>query len=175
MSDSKTGKGAATMGETEFVIKPGSHEISVTRVFDAPGDLVFKAMTDPALIPKWWGPRRYWTKVDRMEARSGGSWRFIHGDSAGHEFGFHGVYHLVDAAERVIIQTFEWEGMPGHVALETMRLVDLGDRKTRMLQESVFQTVEDRDGAASSGMQEGASETHDRLAEVIAELAKGKH
>src|ERR1700693_4482751 len=174
MSDSKTGKGAATMAETEFVIKPGTHEISVTRVFDAPRDLVFKAMTDPDLIPKWWGPRRYWTKVDRMEATSGGSWRFINGDSSGTEHGFHGVYHLVDAPER-IIQTFEWEGMPGHVALETMRLEDMGGGKTRMVQQSVFQTVEDRDGAASSGMQEGATETYDRLAEVIADLAKGKH
>jgi uncharacterized protein YndB with AHSA1/START domain len=174
MSDSKTGKGA-TMAKSEFVIKPGTHNISVTRAFDAPRDLVFKAMTDPDLIPKWWGPRRYWTKVDRMEARSGGSWRFINGDSAGHEFGFHGVYHLVDAADRVIIQTFEWEGMPGHVALETMRLEDMGGGKTRMVQESVFQTVEDRDGAASSGMQEGAEETYDRLAEVIAELSQGKH
>jgi uncharacterized protein YndB with AHSA1/START domain len=175
MSDIKTGKGAATMAKSEFVIKPGTNEISVTRVFDAPRDLVFQAMTDPELIPKWWGPRRYWTKVDRMEAKSGGSWRFINGDSEGHEFGFHGVYHLVDAAERVIIQTFEWEGLPGHVALETMRLEDIGGSKTRMVQESVFQSVEDRDGAASSGMQEGAAETHDRLAEVIAELSKGRH
>lgn len=175
MSDSKTAKGAATMAKSEFVIEPGTNEISVTRVFDAPRDLVFKAMTDPDLIPKWWGPRRYSTRVDRMEARSGGSWRFVHGDSAGHEFGFHGVYHLVDAADHVIIQTFEWEGMPGHVALETMRLEDVGGGKTRMVQASVFQTVQDRDGAASSGMQEGATETHDRLAEVIAELSKDKH
>jgi uncharacterized protein YndB with AHSA1/START domain len=171
MGDTKTGKGA-TMAKSEFVIKPGSHDISVTRAFDAPRALVFKAMTDPDLISKWWGPRRYWTKVDNMEARSGGSWRFINGDSAGHEFGFHGVYHLVDAAECVIIQTFEWEGMPGHVALETMRLEDMGGGKTRMVQESVFQTVEDRDGAASSGMQEGANETYDRLAEVLLELSR---
>jgi uncharacterized protein YndB with AHSA1/START domain len=174
MSDRNTAKGAATVAKSEFVIKPGSNEISVTRVFDAPSDLVFKAMTDPDLIPRWWGPRRYWTKVDKMEAKSGGSWRFINGDDAGNQHGFHGVYHLVDAAGPVIIQTFEWEGLPGHVALETMRLEDLGGGKTRMVQESVFQTVEDRDGAASSGMQDGAAETHDRLAEVVAELLKDK-
>ena len=85
-----------------------------------------------------------------------------------------GFYHLVDAAGPVIIQTFEWEGLPGHVALETMRLEDLGGGKTRMVQESVFQTVEDRDGAANSGMQDGAAETHDRLAEVVAGLLKAK-
>jgi uncharacterized protein YndB with AHSA1/START domain len=173
MSARNNDKGAATMAKTEFVIEPGTNEISVTRVFDAPRELVFKAMTDPDLIPRWWGPRRYWTKVDKMEVRLGGVWRFINGDSAGHEYGFHGVYHLVDAPEQ-IIQTFEFEGFPGHVALETMRLEDLGGGKTRMVQQSVFQTVQDRDGAAQSGMQDGATETHDRLAEVLVELARDK-
>jgi len=169
MSERNNAKGAGTMAKTEFVIKPGTNAIGVTRVFDAPREVVFRAMTDPDVIPKWWGPRRYWTKVDRLEVRLGGVWRFINGDSEGNEHGFHGVYHLVEAPER-IIQTFEWEGMPGHVALETMRLEDLGGGKTRMVQESVFQTVEDRDGAAGSGMQEGAAETYERLDEVLVEL-----
>jgi uncharacterized protein YndB with AHSA1/START domain len=167
MSDLNT-----TMAKTEFEIKPGTNEMTMTRVFDAPRELVFKAMTDPELIPKWWGPRDSWSKVDRMDVRSGGSWRFINGDSAGNEYGFHGVYHLVAAPERVI-QTFEFEGVPGHVALETMRLEDLGG-KTRMVQQSVFQSIEDRDGMVQSGMQKGATETNDRLAEVLVELAKGK-
>lgn len=173
MSDRNTGKGAATMTETEFVIKPGTNEMTMTRVFDAPRELVFKAMTDPTLIPKWWGPRAYWTKVDKMEVRLGGVWRFINGDSAGNEYGFHGVYHLVDAPERVI-QTFEFEGVPGHVALETMTLEDLGG-KTRMVQQSVFQSIEDRDGTVQSDMQKGATETNDRLAELLVELSKNKH
>jgi uncharacterized protein YndB with AHSA1/START domain len=170
MSDRNDGKGAATMAKTEFVIKPGTNEMTMTRVFDAPRELVFKAMTDPALIPKWWGPRLYWTKVDKMDVRLGGVWRFINGDAAGNEYGFHGVYHLVDAPERVI-QTFEFEGVPGHVALETMTLEDLGG-KTRMVQQSVFQSVGDRDGMVQSGMQDGAAETNDRLAELLVELAK---
>jgi uncharacterized protein YndB with AHSA1/START domain len=172
MTDRNRGKGTTAMAETEFVIKPGTNEMTVTRVFDAPRALVFQAMTDPNLIPKWWGPRAYWTKVDTMEVRSGGSWRFINGDSAGNEYGFHGVYHLVDAPGRVI-QTFEFEGVPGHVALETMTLENLGG-KTRMVQQSVFQSVEDRDGMVQSGMQKGATETNDRLAELLVELAKNK-
>jgi uncharacterized protein YndB with AHSA1/START domain len=172
MSDRKNDKGATTMARTEFVIEPGKNEIVMTRIFDAPRELVFKTMTDPKLMPNWWGPRDHWTKVDKMDVRSGGSWRFINGDSSGNEYGFHGVYHLVDAPERVV-QTFEFEGVPGHVALDTMMLEDLGG-KTRLVQQSVFQSVEDRDGMVQSGMQTGATETNDRLAEILAELLKDK-
>lgn len=73
MSDGN--KGAATMAKTEYTIKPGVQEITITRVFDAPRELVFKAMMDPSLLPKWWGPRDHWTKVDRMDVKPGGSWR----------------------------------------------------------------------------------------------------
>jgi len=172
MTDRNRGKVAPTMAETEFIIKPGTHAMTMTRVFDAPRELVFKAMTDPNLIPKWWGPRDHSTKVDNMEVRSGGSWRFINVDSGGNEYGFHGVYHLIDAPNRVV-QTFEFEGVPGHVALETMTLEDQGG-KTRMVQQSVFQSVEDRDGMVQSGMQKGATETNDRLAELLVELSKEK-
>jgi uncharacterized protein YndB with AHSA1/START domain len=171
MSDRKTGKGATTMAKTEFVMKPGVQEITVSREFDAPRDLVFKAMMDPNAIPKWWGPRAYWTKVDKMDARSGGSWRFIHGDNKGNEYGFHGVYHLVEPNR--VIQTFEFEGVPGRPSLETMTLEDIGGR-TRMVTHSVFLSLEDRDGVVQSGMQGGAEETYDRLAELVAERLKDK-
>ena len=174
MTEGKHGKGATTMAKTEFVIKPGVQEINVIREFDAPPDLVFEAMMDPNAVPKWWGPRRYWTKVDKMEVKAGGTWRYINGDSAGNEYGFHGVYHLVDAANHRVVQTFEFEGVPGHVALDTMMLEDLGGR-TRMVQQSVFQSVEDRDGMVQSGMQAGAAETHDRLAELVAERLKSQN
>jgi uncharacterized protein YndB with AHSA1/START domain len=160
------------MAKTEFVIKPGTHEMTMTRVFDAPRELVFKAMTDPDLIPRWWGPRDHWTKVDKMDVRPGGTWRFINGDSSGNEYGFHGVYHLIDAPQRVV-QTFEFEGVPGHVALETMVLEDMGG-KTRLVQQSVFQSVEDRDGMVQSGMEKGAIDTNNRLAELLAELSREK-
>lgn len=171
MSDRKTGKGATTMAKTEFVIKPGVQEITLIREFDAPRDLVFKVMMDPNAIPKWWGPRAYWTKVDKMDARSGGSWRFIHGDNKGNEYGFHGVYHLVEPNR--VIQTFEFEGVPGRPSLETMTLEDIGGR-TRMVTHSVFLSQQDRDGVVQSGMQTGAEETHDRLAELVAERLKDK-
>ncbi len=84
------------MGDTEFVIEPGRQDIIITRVFDAPPDVVFKAMTDPDLIPKWWGPRQYETVVDRADVRPGGQWRYRHRDADGNEYAFKGVYHERD-------------------------------------------------------------------------------
>jgi uncharacterized protein YndB with AHSA1/START domain len=156
------------MSDTEFVIEPGRQDIVITRTFDAPRDVVFKAVTDPDLIPKWWGPRRYETVVDRAEVRPGGLWRFINRDADGTEYGFKGVYHDVVAPER-IVQTFEFEGAPGHVALETMTLED-ATGKTKCVAQSVYQSVEARDAMVQSGMEEGARETWDRLAQLIESL-----
>ena len=156
------------MGETEFVIEPGRQDIVITRVFDAPREVVFKALTDPNLIPSWWGPARYETTVDRADVRPGGQWRYVSRDADGTEYGFRGVYHDIVAPDRVV-QTFEFEGMPGHVSLETATLEEV-DGKTRYVGVSVFQSVADRDGMAQSGMEEGASESFDRLAEIIQSL-----
>lgn len=156
------------MGETEFVIEPGRQDIVMTRVFDAPRDVVFRAFTDPDLIPKWWGPRRYETTVDRADVRPGGHWRYVSRDAAGTEYGFRGVYHDVVAPDR-IVQTFEFDGMPGHVSLETATFEEV-DGQTKYVAVSVFQSIEDRDGMAQSGMEEGASEGMARLAEVIQSL-----
>lgn len=156
------------MSETEFIIEPGRQDIVITRVFDAPREVVFKAITDPNLISKWWGPRKYQTVVDQMDVRPGGRWRFTQGDDADNAYGFKGVYHDVVAPERVV-QTFEFEGAPGHVALETMTLEDAGG-KTKYVAQAVYQSVEARDAMVQSGMEGGARETIDRLDEVIQNL-----
>jgi uncharacterized protein YndB with AHSA1/START domain len=154
------------MGEIEFIIEPGRQDIVIRRVFDAPRDVVFKAMTDPTLIPKWWGPRELTTEVTEMEVRRGGTWRFVHKEPDGSESGFRGVYHDVVSPERVV-QTFEFEGAPGHVTLETMTLEEV-DGKTRYQAVSLYDSVETRDIVLQTGMESGARETLDRLAEVIA-------
>ncbi len=156
------------MAETEFVIEPGRQDIVIKRVFDAPRDVVFKAFTDPNLIPNWWGPRRYTTEVDRMEVKPGGLWRFLNRDADGNEFWFKGVYHDIVAPDR-IVQTFEFEGMPGQVSLETATFDEV-DGETRYVGVSVFQSVDDRDAMVQSGMEEGARETLDRFAEVLRDL-----
>jgi len=157
------------MTKAELIAKPNSHEMTMIRVFNAPRDLVFKVMTDPKQIPNWWGPRDYTTTVDKMEVKAGGLWRYVQRGADGNEFGFHGVYHSVIVPES-IIDTFEFEGMPGHVLMETMTLEALPENKTKLVVSSVFQTVEDRDGMISSGMEGGANDSYDRLDEILAAL-----
>jgi uncharacterized protein YndB with AHSA1/START domain len=150
---------------TKFTAEPGKQEIVITRIFDAPREKVFKASIDPKLIPRWWGPKRFTTKVDKMDVRPGGVWRFVHRDAEGNEYAFHGVYHEILPNERVV-DTFEFEGMPGHVSLETMTLEEQ-DGRTLLTTRSVFQSVEDRDGMVGSDMEEGVAETMDRLAALV--------
>lgn len=151
------------MGETEIIIEPGRQDIVFRREFDAPRDVVFRALTDPDLIPNWWGPRSYETIVDEMDPQRGGKWRFINRGPDG-DFGFHGVFHEV-TPER-IVQTTEFEGAPGSVALETATL-DEKDGRTLMTAVSLAPSVEARDAVVASGMESGARETYDRLDEVV--------
>lgn len=146
---------------------PSDREVVITRVFDAPRELVFKAFTDPALIPHWWGPRSQETSVDKMDVRPGGVWRFVHRDQDGNEHGFNGVYREIVPPER-LVYTFEWEGLPGHVHVETVTL-ESRDGKTTVRDHALFQSVEDRDGMVKSGMEAGAAESMDRLAEFLAD------
>lgn len=124
----------------------------MSRVFDAPPELVFRAYTDPDQIPQWWGPRRYTTTVDQMDVAN--------------EYAFNGVYREIVPAER-LVSTFEFEGMPGHVVLDIATFEE-EDGKTKLTTVSLFQTGQDRDGMLESGMEEGAAETLDRLAELLA-------
>jgi uncharacterized protein YndB with AHSA1/START domain len=147
-------------------------EIVLRRTFDAPRALVFKTMTDPALIPNWWGPHGYTTIVEKMEVRPGGEWRFVHRAPNGRETAFHGVYREIAPPER-LVYTFEWEGMPGHVSTETVRFEER-DGKTTMINTVRYASVEDRDGVLNSGMQKGAAETMDRLAMLVEEQGPAK-
>ena len=150
------------------VTTPTEREIHIVREFDAPRERVFGVYTDPELVSEWWGPRGTTTTVDLMEPQTGGRWRFVARDSDGSETAFRGEYREVTAPER-IVQTFEWEGMPGHVSVETAEFEDLGDR-TRVVTTSIFHTTEERDGMLGSGMEGGMNETYQRLDEVLARL-----
>lgn len=154
------------------VTTPSDREIVLTREFDAPRDLVFKAMTDPDAIPKWWGPRRFVTIVDKMDVRPGGVWRFINRDADGTEYAFNGVYQEIVPPAR-LVYTFEFEGFPGHVSLETI-VFEERDGKTTSVDTIVFDSKEDRDGTLQSGMVSGAAETLDRLAELVEARANKK-
>jgi uncharacterized protein YndB with AHSA1/START domain len=167
--------------KTTIVAEPGKLDIIITREFDAPRELVFKAYTDPDLYKQWVGPRGYSMEIEKFEPTNGGSWRYISKDAQGNVFAFHGVNHLVKAPDPsnssgqvLIVGTFEFEGLPeeGHVALETARFEGLPGNRTRVTGISVFQTQADRDGMIQSGMEHGVNEGHERLDEVLATLVK---
>ncbi len=163
------------MSKTKITAEPGKQEFFITREFDAPRELVFKAHTDPKLYAQWLGPRRFTMRLEKFEPKSGGTWRYISKDKAGNEYGFHGVNHEVLPPER-IIDTFEFEGLPdkGHVSLETLRLEELPGGRTKLTVQAVFQSVADRDGMIQSGMEEGVNESYERLDELLREMHKGQ-
>lgn len=150
------------------VAHPGRQEIVITREFDAPRELVFKAHTDEAIYARWIGDLN--TTFTTFEPRSGGSYRFVSQDKDGNEFAFHGVYHEVFYPERMI-GTFEFEGWPeaGHVEFDTTRFEELPGGRTRMTILAVFQSVEDRDDMIASGMESGMNQGLERLDEILAE------
>ncbi|MEU1901734.1 SRPBCC family protein [Nocardiopsis dassonvillei] len=156
------------MSDLTVIAEPGQHDIVVTRSFDAPRDVVFRAMTDAEHLARWWGLKENETVIDHADLRRGGSWRFVERAPDGQEYAFHGVVHDVVAPER-LVQTFEFEGMPGHVCLETTTLEER-DGRTLYTSTTVFQSVEDRDGMVESGMEYGLKQSMDALDELLATM-----
>lgn len=156
------------MSKTTIVAQPGTQQIEISREFAAPAALVLRAFTEPDLLIRWLGPRRLTMTIDQFEARNGGTYRYIHRDEAGNEYGFRGVFHGTPSLDG-IVQTFEFEGWPGHVALESMTFEER-DGKTIVRQTSVYQSVADRDSMIESGMETGLSEGYERLDELLSEM-----
>ena len=160
-----------TERKTRFEVEPGKQDVRILREFDAPRELLFAALTEGKYYEQWIGPRRLRTKVEVLEARNGGRYRYVQYDGAGHRYAFHGVYHDVTFPER-IIDTFEYEGLPekGHVLLETTRLEELPKGRCRLITQALFQSVSDRDGMVHDGMEQGVAESHARLDELLDKL-----
>jgi uncharacterized protein YndB with AHSA1/START domain len=149
------------------VTTPTDREIRIERVFDAPRDRVWRAFTDPKLIAQWWG-RGNKLVIEKFEVERGGHWRFVeHGPEGKH--GFEGRYREVTPQDR-IVQTFEWDGMPAYVIVETIEFTDLGDGRTKVLNVSLFHTTEERDGMLQSGLEEGLNQSYAALDRLLATL-----
>ncbi len=146
------------------VTTPTDREIRIERVFNAPRERVWRAMTDPKLVAQWWG-RGNTLVIERMEVERGGHWRFVEHSAEG-VHGFEGRYREIVPPERVV-HTFEWDGMPGYVAVETVTLEDLGDGRTKVVTMSLFHTTEERDGMLASGMEEGLNQSYDALDRLL--------
>ncbi len=143
----------------------GEQSIAFSREFDAPATLVFEAHTDAALVAQWTGPRGTEVTMREFDARTGGSWSYVVSGGGG-KWGFHGSFHEVTAPSR-IVQTFEFEGEPGHPTLEVLSFDDIGDGRSRIDGLSIFLSVEDRD-AMLGGMDSGMDENFERLDELLA-------
>ncbi len=150
------------------ITTPAEREIRIEREFDATIARVWQAYTDPDQIAQWWGGGGT-TVVERMEVERGGHWRFVTHGPEGTD-GFEGRYREVTPMERVV-QTFEWDGMPGHVAVETAEFTDLGDGRTKITTTSMFHTTEERDGMLSSGMEHGLNASYAALDALLAKQA----
>jgi uncharacterized protein YndB with AHSA1/START domain len=159
--------------QTKIIAEKGVQELFIIREFNAPRELVFKAFNEPELLLQWLGTSDMTMKIDHLDSRSGGSYRFIHCTATGQEFSFNGVIHDVTAPER-IIRTFEFEGLPerGHVSLETATFEALPDNRTKLTIQSVFKSVVDRDGMVAAGMEHGVVDSHRRLDELFEKLGK---
>jgi uncharacterized protein YndB with AHSA1/START domain len=154
------------VADTKITAPKGLPFVDIEREFDAPRRLVFRAYSEPELIKQWLGPRRLEMVIDRWDEHG---YRYIHRDGQGNDFGFRGAFHgpmTIDGGT----QTFEFEGVPGHISLDTLTLEDHGDR-TIARTHSVFQSVEDRDGMIAAGMSGGVTEGFERLDELLQRLA----
>lgn len=158
----------ATQHPTTITAQPGTPFMEIVREFDAAPELVFRAHVDPDLVVQWLGPRDLTAHVEHWDARSGGGYQYLHTGTPEHPVNarFRGVFHTVEP-NQIIIQTWEWDGAPNQVCLETHRFEDLGNGRTRLTSNSVFPSVEAQEMAIASGMTHGIYDSMDRLAELL--------
>ena len=147
------------------VILSSEREVRVERSFDALRERVWRAFTEAAELAQWWGLGNRVT-VERMEVERGGHWRYVEHAPDG-DYGFEGRYREVTPRER-LVQTFEWDGMPGYVSVTTTTFEDLGDGRTRVVTTAQFFTPEERDGMLDGGMEQGMNESYAALDRVLA-------
>ncbi len=153
--------------KTTITAPEGQPFIDMEREFDAPAALVHRAYIEPELVKQWLGPRKYEMVIERWDAHDGGGYRYFHRNEDG-SHGFRGVFHSM--AIDNLVQTFEYDGAPGHVSLDTQKIEDLPGGRSRMTSHSVFLSVADRDAMVEAGMGSGVEEGYERLDELLPTL-----
>ena len=156
------------MTSTDFVAEPRVPQVVITREFDASRELLFRVHTDPDLLMQWFVPRGLIMTVDRFDLRDGGTWRYQYWEADGTDYAFHGLFHG-EPSTNGIVQTFEFEGRPGHVSMWTVTFSEQRGM-TLLTHNIVYQSVEDRDLDLRSGLEESVSDSVDRLDQLLARL-----
>lgn len=154
------------MSQSQFSVDKDNLEVRTARIFKATPERLYEAYTHPEQIMQWWGPARYITRVDKMDVRIGGAWRFVHSEPGGKEYGFNGIYKVLDRPN-TISDTFEYEPMPGHVLLETTTFKALEDGTTQLTTTAKYDNLADLEGMVSMGMEKGQTEGMERLATLV--------
>ena len=153
--------------KTRITAPEGLPYVDMEREFDAPAALVHRAYIEPELVKQWLGPRKYEMEIERWDARDGGSYRYVQTDGE-NRYGFRGVFHSMAADN--LVQTFEFDGAPGHVSLDTQVIEDLPGGRSRIRSHSIFMSVEDRDAMVEAGMGVGVEDGYNRLDELLPTL-----
>lgn len=156
--------------KTVVTAEPGKQELFITREFDAPRELLFKAHIDPDQYVQWVGPNDLEMSIQKLDARDGGTFEFTH-KRGGHTYRFFGSYHEVAENER-IVGTFEFDGLPerGHVIMGKTTFEELPNGRSKLIHQSVFFSVADRDGMVQSGMERGVTEGYEKLDALFARM-----
>jgi uncharacterized protein YndB with AHSA1/START domain len=159
---------SVTSSGTAKVTLPADDQILITREFDAPRHLVYRAWTTPDLVRRWWSGERGEVTSAEIDLRVGGTWRYVMVAHGGFEVAFHGEYREIVPDERIVC-TEVYEGMPDGEALTTATFAEADGRTTlTMLVEHT--SKEDRDAHIDSGMEGGMQEAMDRLEQVAVSL-----
>ena len=155
-----------TRPEATIEAHPDLPLVTITREFDAPPALVYRAWTEPDLVRQWMGPRSVEMDIEVWDCRTGGSWRYTAGRDGEEIARFYGSFHEVRPGER-LVQTFTWAGMPDGVALETMTFEALDGGRCRTVAVSVIDSMEAQAGMMASGMEVGIHEGYEKLDELL--------
>jgi uncharacterized protein YndB with AHSA1/START domain len=160
----------AAHSDTFQVSTPSDREIRLTRLFDAPRQLVFDAMTKPEHVRRWWGclSENHSVTVCEIDLRPGGAWRFVHRGPDGEYPAFYGVYREIAPPDRLVF-TEIFEPYPDGESIVTQQLTE-ENGKTRLTVTAQYESLEVRDMVLKTGMEKGAAISYDRLEDVVTEL-----
>lgn len=150
---------------TLAVSLPSDCEIALTRIFNAPRQVVYRAFSEPQILKRWFGPHGWTLVTCKIEARVGGSFRFILRAPDGHELGMHGAYRELSPPERSV-HTEGFDDFPGESVVTS--IFTERDGQTTLIATLRYASKEIRDAVVRSGMEQGAAESYDKLAELLA-------
>jgi len=150
--------------KTKVIAEEGKQELTITRTFDLPVELLFKAYEDPEIVEQWMG-----TKVVKLENKKHGSFQFETTDPKGNTYKFNGVIHDFSSNKK-IIRTFEFENTPFGVQLEILEFEPLTEETSKLHMKSIYQSVAQRDQVLQMPFKQGLNMAHNRLEEIVSKL-----